>query len=315
MKQSKFEKNLVSVLMPVYKDKYLYDAIDSVLKQTYKNIELIIVDDKSPYNIKGIVSSFKDDRLFYYRNKDNLGRNDPVANWNKCLEFVHGEFFCLLCDDDVYNEYFIEEMVSLANKNSNCNVFRCKAGIISNKGELKDMYPSSPIWESSEDYALHLIRNLRFQTVSEFLYRTKYVLQKGGYVAFPKACYADWFSVLYFSKENGICSTNRILSFFRDSGENLSSVTSDTVEKIHALNMFCQKIFSLYNDVDNIYIELLKKDIRFFVKKRKSEYIGISSWQKILFLFLKKKKKEFDIPLYCFVKGVQLKMFSIIKRS
>lgn len=314
MKQNDLREKLVSVIMPVYKDKYLHDAIDSVLKQTYRDIELIIVDDKSPCDIKRIVSSFNDSRLFYYRNKDNIGGKDPVANWNKCLEYVHGDFFCLLCDDDVYSESFIEEMVSLAENNISCDVFRCKAGIISNKGELQDMYPSSPVWESSEDYALHLVRNLRFQTVSEFLYRTKSVLHKGGYVAFPKACYADWYSVLYFSRENGICSTNKILSFFRDSGDNLSSVTSDTVEKIEALNMFCRKVLLLYKGVDNVYVKLLEKDIKVFRKKRKSEYIGISSWKNIVSIFINRNQKDLDVPFFCFIKGMQLKMSSIIKR-
>lgn len=307
------EKGMVSVLLPAYKTKFLSEAISSVLRQTYRNLELIIVDDKSPNDIKKVVSNFNDDRIIYYRNEQNLGAKDPVANWNRCLSYAHGEFFCLLCDDDVYDSHFIENLLLLAKNEKKCNVFRCKSGIITSSGKLIDFYPSSPMMESSEDYALHLIRGLRFQTISEFLYRTEYVLDKGGYVPFPKACYADWFSVLYFAILGGICSTNQILSYFRDSGENLSSVTSDILEKMDALNLFVEKITSLYSDNDNLYKSLVLSEIQKFLYKRKSEYIGIASWKNIYLLY-GKRNSRYMIPKSCFIKGILLKLFRTFKK-
>lgn len=311
--QRNLEEGKVSVLLPAYKTKYLSEAISSVLAQTYKNIELIIVDDKSPDNIKGVVAQFNDERIYYYRNKTNLGAKDPVANWNRCLEYIHGEYFCLLCDDDVYDTHFVEDLVELAIKRKDCHVFRCKSGLISSNGELIDFYPSIPYWESSEDYALHLIRGLRFQTISEFLYRAEFILNKGGYVPFPKACYADWFSVLYFSLDGGICSTNNILSYFRDSGENLSSVISDIPEKIDALNLFVDKVLSIYSGKNNLYCQLIFKEIHIFSNKRKYEYIGIASWKNI-FLLLIGRNKKYKISTYCFIRGLQLKLFNFFKR-
>lgn len=96
------QQPLVSIGIPSYKAKYLADSIRSALNQTYNNIELIIVNDCSPEPIKDVVDKFNDARIRYYVNEKNLGGEDPGNNWNRCLELAKGEFFCLLCDDDMY---------------------------------------------------------------------------------------------------------------------------------------------------------------------------------------------------------------------
>ena len=60
-----------SITIPAYKQKYLYEAIESCLVQSYKDFELIVVDDASPEDLKSIVDMFSDPRLRYFRNKKN----------------------------------------------------------------------------------------------------------------------------------------------------------------------------------------------------------------------------------------------------
>ena len=79
---------LVSIAIPAYKATYLYEAIESALSQDYKNIELIIVDDCSPYHLDNIVNKFYDSRISYYKNEENLGKVSIVHNWNKCLSLA-----------------------------------------------------------------------------------------------------------------------------------------------------------------------------------------------------------------------------------
>ena len=54
---------LFSITIPAYKSKYLKEAIDSCLLQSYTNFELIIVDDASPENLHEIVSQYHDKRI------------------------------------------------------------------------------------------------------------------------------------------------------------------------------------------------------------------------------------------------------------
>ena len=61
-----------SITIPAYKRSYLKEAIDSCLAQTYKDFELIIVNDASPEDLDSIVNSYSDNRIRYYKNETNI---------------------------------------------------------------------------------------------------------------------------------------------------------------------------------------------------------------------------------------------------
>ena len=96
-----------SFIMPAYKGQFIRESIESILKQTHKDFELIIVDDASPDNLCKIVSEYKDSRIRFYRNEHNIGGADLVAQWNHCLEYARGEWVILATDDDVYEPEFL----------------------------------------------------------------------------------------------------------------------------------------------------------------------------------------------------------------
>lgn len=75
---------LVSIIMPSYNTaKFISKTIESVLEQTYKNWELLIVDDCSTDNTDEIVSKYDDDRIIYLKNKKNSG---AAVSRNKALK-------------------------------------------------------------------------------------------------------------------------------------------------------------------------------------------------------------------------------------
>ena len=80
-----------SVTVPAYKAQFLAECIDSILTQTYKNFELIIVNDASPQDLDCIVSKYDDPRIRYYKNEVGFGAEHGVGNWNKCLEYTTGD--------------------------------------------------------------------------------------------------------------------------------------------------------------------------------------------------------------------------------
>ena len=202
------DTDLVTIAIPAYKGRYLKEAIYSALNQTYRNIEVIVVDDVSPENICATVDSVKDSRLRYYRNLTNLGSTDPAGNWNQCLTYAKGNFFVLLCDDDVLHEDFVSTMLSLAQHFPDCSVFRARANVIDKYGNTKSLYPSSPLWESSCDYMWHVFNGYRSQTITEFMYRTDYLKANGGYVCIPQAWGADYISIFKLAINGGIASSN-----------------------------------------------------------------------------------------------------------
>jgi glycosyltransferase involved in cell wall biosynthesis len=103
----KINNPLVSVIMNCYNsDKYLKEAIESVLNQTYKNFEIIFWDNQSTDDSAKIVKSYGDDRIkyFYASSHTSLGEGR-----NKALKKTTGEFISFLDCDDLYLPYKLED--------------------------------------------------------------------------------------------------------------------------------------------------------------------------------------------------------------
>ena len=94
-------KNLVSIIMPSYNTaNYISESINSVMNQTYKNWELIIVDDCSTDNTDEIVKKFlKDKRIRYFKNNKNSG---AAISRNKALREAKGRWIAFLDSDDLW---------------------------------------------------------------------------------------------------------------------------------------------------------------------------------------------------------------------
>ena len=109
MIDSPTDKPLVSIVLPTYKRAHvLKSAIHSVLKQTYKNLELIIVDDNSPDTTREVVASFDDPRIRYVRNEPNLKLPRAL---NRGFSLARGEYLTWTSDDNLYGENAIQLMV------------------------------------------------------------------------------------------------------------------------------------------------------------------------------------------------------------
>lgn len=97
------EHPLVSICVPVYKhEDYVFECIDSIIKQTYQNIELIIIDDGSPDNSKKVIESLisrceKRFVRFEFRSRPNKGLSSTL---NEALTWCKGRYFSVLASDD-----------------------------------------------------------------------------------------------------------------------------------------------------------------------------------------------------------------------
>lgn len=89
----------ISVIMPVFnEEKYLHEAIDSILHQTFDRFEFIIIDDASTDNSLAVIQSYSDERIVLICNEQNIG-NYPSRN--KGLEIAVGKYICVMDADDV----------------------------------------------------------------------------------------------------------------------------------------------------------------------------------------------------------------------
>lgn len=92
-------RKLVTVLLPVYNaEKFLREAIDSILNQTYHNIEFLIINDGSTDKSEDIILSYKDKRIRYVKNECNL---KLIKTLNKGIDLAKGEYIARMDADDI----------------------------------------------------------------------------------------------------------------------------------------------------------------------------------------------------------------------
>ena len=106
---------LVSIIMPAYNcERFIAEAIRSVLAQTYTDWELIIVDDCSTDNTAQRVASFDDTRIVYQRNEKNVG---AALTRNRALQIAKGHYIAFLDADDLWTPEKLEHQIAFMEKN------------------------------------------------------------------------------------------------------------------------------------------------------------------------------------------------------
>ena len=129
---------LVSVCIPAYNNAgYIKETIDSILNQTYQNIELVIVDDNSKDETLKVIQSIKDPRIKVYHNEENLGM---VGNWNKCLSLANGEYIKLICADDMIDNNAIEIEAKAMQQNPTANLVESDTRLVDINGKKTGVF-------------------------------------------------------------------------------------------------------------------------------------------------------------------------------
>jgi len=140
---------LVSIGIPTYNGaRHLRDSIESVLDQTFKDFELVLIDDVSSDETCAIAEEYarKDPRVSAVRNGKTLGL---VGNFNRCIELAKGRYVCVWHQDDVMMPQNIEKKVALLETNSQVGFVHSNVLMIDEQGQVLSEH-----WEldSRRDY-------------------------------------------------------------------------------------------------------------------------------------------------------------------
>lgn len=131
------ESKLVSIVLPVYNgEKYLSEAIDSIIRQSYDNWELIIVNDSSTDSTRKIAEDYskKDCRIYVINNESNL---KLPASLNKGFKRANGEYLTWTSDDNILGKNCIKLLANYLDDNDECGLAYGDLEIIDEKGEYK----------------------------------------------------------------------------------------------------------------------------------------------------------------------------------
>lgn len=175
----------VSVIIPTFgRDSYfLLRAIESIKNQTYKNIEVIIVDDNSPnsdYRLtteKTMKKFNSDSSVIYYRNDKNMGGSEARNNG---IGIATGDFITFLDDDDEYLSSKVENQLKFM-LHTDCDMSFTNLKLVNDNHEIVDYreYHKLKAFDKNSLLKYHIMRHLT--GTPTFMYKTKKLIEIGGF--------------------------------------------------------------------------------------------------------------------------------------
>lgn len=249
-------KPLVSIAMCTYNgEKYIRQQLDSILNQTYRNLEIVIVDDKSDDRTFEIIKEYagKDRRIKYFQNKVNLGFN---KNFENAIRLTTGGYIAISDQDDVW---LPEKIATLVNHiGDNWLVFSNSVYIGDKQGKLL-----SKSCLSVNSYKSILLENIVTG------HTTLFTREFAGYVLpFPKKGFYDWwmgFIALYHKK---LIYCDQVLTQYRVHNTSIVRRCSTSEKKLR------RHVIKTTNDMLSAFAgyQMLSETDRQFISNLSSAY-------------------------------------------
>ena len=212
----------VSVIIPAYNQaKYLGEAIQSVLSQTYLDYEIIVVDDGSTDNTPLVASQFGNNIRYIRQNNEGLGgaRNTGIRNAN-------GVYIALLDSDDLWLPDFLESMMQLAAQNDNASVLYCNIRYIDSEGyELPQVVEGKLV---ADDLMYETLVEANFIIPSSVVMLRSVVIAAGLFDQYTPAIHGceDWDLWLRLATTCHFAGTKKVHVKYRLHGSSLSADAS-----------------------------------------------------------------------------------------
>ena len=241
---------LVSIVTPVFNGgKYIVECIESVLSQSYSNIEHVIVDGGSTDNTIEILTAYSTKYPQRFRidlKPDSLPGSGPGEAWNRCLQIAQGTILGWLGNDDtLFDTNSIDQVASFFRENPNAYFVHGSCNVINEHGELLAIHRARPC---SLDQLLNQRNYISFPSA---FYRKKVVEVVGGLDGYGN----DYDYVIRIAKQFQLYYIDATLSTFRvhvnsetGSRKNFKRLRKmdHTVARFHGAKMFSKRSAKYY---------------------------------------------------------------------
>ncbi|MEG1847142.1 MAG: glycosyltransferase [Lachnospiraceae bacterium] len=218
---------LVTVLMTTYNgEQFIRDAIESVLRQTYQNLELIIVlEADTKDNTCKIIQNFKDKRIKLIMNEARLGLDKSL---NRGLDLAKGKYVARLDDDDICMPRRLEIQVKTMEKHTDLIMCGSNAYIVNDKNQIKSIEHTPKTYKN---ICYHLCFENSFIS-SSVMFRTKEIREKWKYEGMVSEDYLLWVKIAGRYK---VCNIQQELVAYREYHGNRTKTFIQLQEKRDAL--------------------------------------------------------------------------------
>jgi glycosyltransferase involved in cell wall biosynthesis len=268
------DKPLISVVMPAYNaELFIKDSIASILEQTYKNFELLIINDGSTDNTLKIAGSFNDPRINIVSNKKNLGLNKTL---NIGIANAKGKYIARLDADDLAYKHRLKLQIKILEKYEDAGLVASGTEVIDSNGKSRGY--SEYCFKPEEIFYILHFRNCL--THSSVMFSKDLVKMLGGYAENIEAEDLElWHKIAGVSK---IYFIKKALVKWREYRLSKSALSANTLEK-SAVRLCQQKVQKITNNkyklslIENIFnIHQGKIGKKILTKNCFNEYLQIA---------------------------------------
>jgi len=308
---------IISVILPVYNaEKFVYQAIDSILKQSFTNFELIIINDGSSDRSNEIINGFTDERIKLIQNKKNLGL---IGTLNKGFSLAEGDYIARMDADDISMPNRFEKQLNYLLSNPDIDIIGsnyCTFGFENNT-------VSTP--SSHEQIKVEILFNNCICHPS-VIFRAE-ALQENNITYNSEFLHTEDWNMWFEAIRNNLIIKNidEVLLNYRLEGQNITARNRDTIKERY-FKMYTLMLSPLFPDLNNNILELhwslSQSEINNFTAKDINRYCKLltnrmvasrySKKETTRHITLKKNKLFFKHADYSFFKGL---IFIIVNRQ
>ncbi|KAA3436791.1 glycosyltransferase family 2 protein [Rufibacter hautae] len=251
----------LTVLMPVYNsERFLAEAIESILHQTFGDFEFLIIDDGSTDKSQEIIHSYNDPRIRFLQNERNLGISPTL---NKGIELASTELIARMDADDICHPTRLEKQYAYMQANPDCAMVSSLVRVVSENGNFvrQDQFDSRYFY-----YNLNFVCWIYHPTV---LYRKPAVQEVGMYTA----AYSEDFELFWqLARKHKIYNLPEALLDYRITDQSLHQVLKkqeyDQAQKEQLLRNFRYYAGPDYTLPDK-YLACFQHDFTSLLKEQK----------------------------------------------
>jgi glycosyltransferase involved in cell wall biosynthesis len=241
----------VSVIIPNYNHaEYLKQRIDSILKQTYSDFELIILDDCSTDNSREIIDDYNSRFPFIISSYNTINSGSPFIQWDSGVRKAKGELIWIAESDDFAEPTFLEKTTAIMVENENLGFVFCNSIVIDYQRQTEYLssewsrrldsskWLSHYINKGKDEISDYLFLNCTIHNVSGVLFRKSKYIEAGFADHSMKFC-GDWFTYIRILLTSDIAYISEPLNTLR-------LHTGSTFNNYYASNIFLREVIRIY---------------------------------------------------------------------
>lgn len=273
-------RKLVSVVVPIYMvEEYLKQCVESIQKQSYKNIEIILVDDGSGDKSGAMCDEFKkSDNRIEVIHKSNGGLSSAR---NAGLKIAKGDYICFIDSDDVISEDYISDAVKVFEQNEKIDIVQCKNLKFYDMKMLALPESTGEVTVLNHELANGLLSQFN-KSVTNLAWDKVYKKKLFKDIVYPEGkLHEDEFTTYKLIYEcEGMAVIDKYNYYYRQRENSIVS-SKFNIKRLDALEAYEQKMLfykemnesELYKNTVNVYVNLLIY-YYFTTKKNKMEDVA-----------------------------------------